>query len=230
MIRHIAFIMDGNRRWAKKNGFATLYGHGKGVETIKSVITFCLKKNIENVSLYTFSIENFKRSDEEKSHLFSLILRQAKQEAVEQFLEQDIRVSFIGDRSLFPQEVTTACLNLEQKTAHCKALRLNFLFCYGGRQEFTYGVKSIVQKIKNGLLSPESISDEVVQEHMWTAGIPDPDVIIRTGGFKRLSNFLLYQSAYSELFFLDCLWPELNEALLEKTYQEFLGRKRKFGT
>lgn len=229
MIQHLACIMDGNRRWAKQRGWKTLRGHKQGMESVKRVIDFCLKKNISYLSLYTFSLENFRRSAQEKSYLFNLIATQIA-ENTPTFIEQGIRVRFIGDRSLFPEHVLPACERIEQETEHLKNLNLNFLFCYGSRQEIIGGVKSLFAKIKSGVLRERDITDEYLARELWTSGMPEPDLVIRTGGYKRLSNFLLYQSAYSEFAFLDCLWPELTAEDLEGALQNFGACRRNFGT
>lgn len=227
-MKHLACIMDGNRRWAKKHGKPTLQGHQEGLETVKRVIRFCLDKHIEHLSLYTFSLENFKRSEAEKSYLFDLIATQAYR-VVQEFQKKDIRLRFIGDRSLFPKNVRSVCEEIEKETADGKRLAVNVLFCYGGQQEIVHGVKRIIEKIKSGLLSEEDIDSALFKKHLWMNGTPEPELIIRTGGHKRLSNFLSFQSAYSELCFLDCLWPELTETELEKAVGSYIQCVRNFG-
>lgn len=228
MIKHIAFIMDGNRRWAVKQGLAAVRGHAQGVESVRRVIEFCLGKGISYVSLYTFSLENFKRSEEEKSFLFGLIVKEAAK-GVTEFVEQGVRVRFLGDRSLFPENVLPSCETLEKETVHLNKLTVNFLFCYGGRQEIVAGVKSVMQRVQRGELSIDSLDEEVFGRQLWCGNQPDPDLIVRTGGEQRLSNFLLYQSAYSELMFLDCFWPDISNVDLENLYETFMARKRRFG-
>ncbi len=228
MIQHIAFIMDGNRRWAVKQGLAAVLGHKHGVDSVRRVVEFCLKKGIPYVSLYTFSLENFKRAEEEKSYLFGLIVKEAAK-GVDEFVEQGVRIRFLGDRSLFPESVLSSCEILEQQTAHMNKLTVNFLFCYGGRQEIVAGVKSVAQKIQRGELTVDAINEDLFGRELWCGNQPDPDLIVRTGGEQRLSNFLLYQSAYSELMFLDCFWPDISVADLENLYETFMARKRRFG-
>lgn len=228
MIEHIAFIMDGNRRWAKKRGMLKMYGHREGADNIKTVIDFCLGKNIRYLSLYTFSIENFKRPKEEQTFLFDLMIHEADK-SLKEMKEKEIRVRFIGDRSLFPSHVLPVCEKIERETATFSKLNVNFLFCYGARQEIIGGIKNIVKKVKAGEISEEDISDQVLRQNLWTTGIPEPDLIIRTGGQKRLSNFLLYQAAYSEFLFLDCLWPDLKPDDLETAFSNYVDRKRNFG-
>lgn len=228
MIKHLACQMDGNRRWAQQRGWETFFGHRKGAEIITPVVQFCLDKNIPFLSLYAFSIENFKRSEAEKSFLFGMVAQELESR-IEEFVTNGIRIRFIGDRTLFPPATISIIEQVEQETAQCTRLNLNFLFCYGAQQEIAYAARAIAHKVKIGELSESSITPEVVAQHLWTSGIPEPDLIIRPGGRNRLSNFLLFQSAYSEYFFLDCLWPDVNTQLLEEILSQFESRKRNFG-
>lgn len=228
MINHIAFIMDGNRRWAKKQGLLPFLGHNKGAQTIQHVIEFCLKNKIKYSSLYTFSLENFSRSVQEVTYLFDLLIAEAHKK-LPVFLEHNIRVRFIGDRSLFPAQIMTVAQDMEEKTVDCSALNLNFLFCYGARQEIMAAVKMCVEEVKKGLIALEDITDELFKKYLWTGDIPDPELIIRTSGFKRLSNFLLYQAAYSEFCFLDCLWPDITQEHMQHALDNYLETKRNFG-
>lgn len=228
MIKHLACIMDGNRRWARNLGWETLKGHSEGASTVKKVIGFCLEKGISYLSLYAFSIENFNRTELEKNYLFDLIARNA-QEGLEEFINKGIRVRFIGDRSLFPAQLLPVCEDIEEKTKHLNTLHLNFLFCYGARQEIIGGIKQLVRRILDGRVAEADISAEMFQGYLWTGDIPEPDLIIRTGKVRRLSNFLLYQAAYSEFYFLDCLWPELTTQHLESALASFDTCQRNFG-
>jgi len=228
MINHIAFIMDGNRRWAKSRGLLQLYGHKEGVSTVKKVANFCLEKNIKYLSLYTFSIENFKRSEKEKAYLFNMLVKEARS-FLQEFKEKGVRAEFVGDRSLFPDTVLPVCEELERETASCDNLYINFLFCYGARQEIISGVKKIAQKIKTGELSECDINETMLQDYLWSGNFPEPDLVVRTGGQVRLSNFLLYQAAYSEFCFLDCMWPELSESHLNSIFAKYVERQRNFG-
>lgn len=221
--------MDGNRRWARKQGWAIIKGHTKGIDSFKLVVEYCLKKKIPHLSLYAFSLENFKRSEEEKSQLFELALHQSK-DLFEQLLTLNVRVKFVGERSLFPASLVSVCQDIETKTAQCTALYLNILFCYGSQQEIIAGVKEVARKVCDGTLREEEINEETFKNYLWLGPIPDPEIIIRTGGSRRLSNFMLYQSAYSEYYFLDCLWPDLTEQDLDGVFNDFLQRKRNFGT
>jgi len=226
MIQHLACVMDGNRRWATSRGLPTLFGHKQGVTAVRTVVTFCLQRSISYLSLYTFSLENFKRSFEEKSYLFNLI-DEVLQQVAQDLVGQGVRIRFVGDRALFPESVRASCLAIEQATVHGDKLQLNILFCYGGRQEIVSSVKKIAEQVASGTLSPDAITQEHLQNNLWMPNIPDPDLIIRTGAVHRMSNFLLFQSAYSELIFFDCMWPDMTEALFEQALHEFNARERR---
>lgn len=229
MIQHLAIVMDGNRRWARKNKMDVLLGHSKGgVDAVKRTVKFCLEREIPFLSLYTFSLENFKRTEQEKSYLFNLMVDEGNK-SLQEFVDQEIRIKFVGDKSLFPEKVLNICNDLEEKTKSFTKLTINILFCYGARQEIVCGVKALYHKIKSGLLSEDDISEKTLNDCLWTQGTPEPDLVIRTGGRKRLSNFLLFQSAYSEFYFLDCLWPEVQEEDLQRALDSFGHVTRNFG-
>ena len=228
MISHIACIMDGNRRWAQKRGLPKVLGHREGVNVVEQVIKYCLGKSIKCLSLYTFSIENFKRSEEEKSFLFDLIVEQAERQ-LPRFIEHGIRVCFVGDHSLFPLKVKEVCERIERETLHQNALTVNILFCYGGQQEIVAVCKEALLQQEKGLLTVDGVTVEWFKQHLWSGHVLPPDIIIRTGGVKRLSNFLLYQAAYSELFFSDTLWPDFSVDELERIVNQYQETKRNFG-
>lgn len=228
MIKHLACIMDGNRRWARRKGLLPWLGHREGVNAIQRAIDFCLDKKIAYLSLYTFSLENFKRPQEELNFLFST-MAQESEGLLAQCLKKEIRIKFVGDRTQFPSSIIPVCKKLEESTAHFSKLQVNFLFCYGGRQEIVGGVKKIIHDIKAGILQEDQLTDELFAQKLWTAGIPDPELIVRTGGVRRLSNFLLYQAAYTELYFLDCLWPELTPTHLDDALTFFENCQRNYG-
>jgi len=228
-MQHLAIIPDGNRRWAAKNKLASLFGHRQGMESVRSTIKVCIKNSIKYLSIYTFSLENFRRSEAEKKYLFNL-LKDGFSREVPSLIENDVKVKFIGDINLFPEDIQDVVAEIQEKTQHCKTLQLNLLFCYGGQQEIAYAAKQLARKVQNGELDADEITEDLLKEHLWTVGIPDPDLIIRTSNVIRLSNFLLFQAAYSEFLFLDCYWPEVTEELLQKALQRFLNVKRNFGT
>lgn len=227
-MRHLACIMDGNRRWAKRNGLKPWYGHREGVEAVRKVIQFCLEKKIRYLSLYTFSLENFKRSAEENKYLFGLMVQEA-QKGVAEFRKYGVRLRFRGDRSLFPQDLSPLLDRVERDTADMDVLHVTFLFCYGGRQEIANAAKHVAVDLKAGKISEEAITPELLSSYLWTYDLPDPDLVIRTGGYSRLSNFLLYQAAYSEIYVLDCLWPDITTEHLEEAYTAFVQSTRNFG-
>ena len=228
MIDHIAFIMDGNRRWATSKGLLKVQGHKEGINTVETVAQFCLENNIRYVSLYTFSVENLKRSKKEKEYLFNLLIDQSDR-LLKKFIKNNIKANFVGDKSLFPAKVLPVFKKIEEETAHFNALHINFLFCYGARQEIVQGAKAIAKKVKNGTMSEDEINDKTFGAHLWSSDFPEPDLIVRTGGQVRLSNFLLYQAAYSEFCFLDCMWPELDNNHLNNILSTYKKRKRNFG-
>lgn len=212
MITHLACIMDGNRRWAKKRLLPTWAGHKKGAEKAKEVIDFCLKKKIAYLSLYTFSLENMAgRSQEEKSYLFGDLAREIKS-FVPEFIQKGIRLCFMGDATLFPAELATVFADAQEQTKRGTVLQCNILFCYGSRQEIRHAAQEYAKVYAN---SPQACSDELFHSLLWTGNIPDPDLIVRTGNVQRLSNFMLYQAAYAEIRFLSCMWPELSMQELE---------------
>lgn len=226
-MQHLAIIMDGNRRWAKNKGIKGLYGK-ESKESVRTTIRFCLKNNIKHLSLYTFSLENFNRSRTEQEILFSLLISTMTSE-LPGLIEQGVKIKFVGDKNFFPNHVKPIIEKAESKTKSFSKLNLNILFCYGGRQELISATKSIAQKVKSGELEIDNIDDNVMKQSLWTEGTPDPDLVVRTGKTFRISNFLTYQSVYSEFAFLDCYWPEITEDHLNQCVSGFLGTKRNFG-
>jgi len=228
-LNHLACIMDGNRRWAARQSFAKLLGHKKGIETIQTVIDFCLEKKISYLSLYAYSIENLQnRSVEEQQYLFEQLAWQALED-IDTFKRKNVRIRFIGDRNLFPKSMHSISEKAESETAHCISLHVNILLCYGGRQEIVDATKRIAQQIAEGSLKISDITPQLFEDNLWTAGVPSPDLIIRTGDQQRLSNFLLYQAAYSELYFLDCMWPDISSAELESALTYYHECRKMFG-
>lgn len=228
-LNHLACIMDGNRRWAKERGMKPWEGHKAGIDSVRKVVEFCIEKKIKYLSLYTFSHENLNRPVEEVSYLFDLMMAEA-QKGADEFKKNGIRLRFVGDRSLFPTHLAPLLDQFEKETAEGKTLEVAFLFCYGSRQEIVAAVKSVAKKVKMGKIKEEDITPELFKDHLWNKQFPDPDLIIRTGFVSRLSNFLLYQAAYSELYMMDCYWPEVTKERLQKAYDEFTNIQRRFGT
>lgn len=229
MLKHIAFIMDGNRRWAKSRGLPAVLGHREGVKTVERVTQYCLEHQIEYLTLYAFSLENFKRSAEEKSCLFELIASGVRSYA-NKFMEHGIQINFIGDREKFPTSVRESCQETEHLTAQNQRIRVNILFCYGGQQEIIAAVQSCAQQVCAGTLALDQLTTERFGQELWSGKFPAPELIVRTGGSPRLSNFLLFQAAYSELFFTDTFWPAFSNEELGVIIDNYKAVKRNFGS
>jgi undecaprenyl diphosphate synthase len=222
--QHIAVIMDGNGRWATRRGMKRHEGHRVGVESARTLVTHCRKIGVRHLTLYTFSTENWARPEEEKRVLFDLLVRFLKGE-LSSLLEQDIRLRILGEIERFPLAVREMLKHVLRKTAHCKSMTLNLALNYGGRDE----ILRAAQTLAGQGLRPEEITPEVFADALYTHGQPDPELIIRTSGEKRISNFLLWQAAYSEFYFTDTLWPDFTPEELDKALEEFSSRQRRFG-
>lgn len=226
--QHVAIIMDGNRRWAKKRMLPSAAGHKKGVEALRSTLKACAKFGIKYLTVYAFSTENWKRDKEEVEFLMSLLAKTIVNE-VPEFIENDIKLTFIGDRKSLSKEIIDVLEYGENQTAHCKTLSLQIAFNYGARMEITNALREISLKVKNGEISAEEVTEDLISKHLYTASIPDPDLLIRTGGEQRISNYLLWQSAYTEIYITDIFWPEFDEKALAEAILEFNSRQRRFG-
>ena len=229
MLTHIGMIMDGNRRWARSQGLPPVAGHREGVKTVERVTQYCLENKIKYLTLYAFSIENFKRSYEEKTCLFDLIANGMKTYA-QKFMEQGIRIHFVGDKNLFPESVKQKCVDIEHMTAKNDKIIVNILFCYGGQQEIIVATRSLVTQACAGTITEKDITPERFVKELWSGHSPAPDLIIRTGGMHRLSNFLSYLSAYSEIIFTDTFWPSFTNNELDSIVYNFNFIKRNFGS
>ncbi len=220
--KHIAIILDGNRRYAEKFGLPKLKGHQKGFDKIKELLKWCTELGIEEVTLYCFSTENFKRNKEEVNYLFNLFRKKIGDFKKDKTIHDNkVKISFIGRLSMFPKDMQEAMKDVMEATKDYTNYKLNLALAYGGRNEIVDAFKSI---IKNGI---KDINEEVIKEHLY---LPDDvDILIRPGGEKRISNFLLWQSSYAELFFIDKLWPEFTKEDLIRIIQEFNKRERRFG-
>lgn len=228
-IKHLGLIMDGNRRWAKKNGLSPLEGHTKGCEPIKMSVRFCVDQKIPNLTLYALSLENLKRSAQELDHIFSLVEPGLSGDEFDEILSHGVRIRFVGNRTLIPERLHVTIKKLEEKTAQGTMLNLNILFCYGGRQEIIAAIKEIAHDITEKKYGIDDISEANVRDYLWCKHSPDPDLVIRTGGDQRISNFLLWQSAYSEFLFLNKFWPEITYDDLINAVKNFTIRQRRFG-
>ncbi len=226
--RHIAIIMDGNGRWAKARGLPRTAGHRQGVEAVRRTIRGALDLGVEYVTLFSFSSENWGRPIDEVSDLMGLMRRYLRSETAE-LSEQGVRVRVIGERERLPRDIAEMINQLELQTRENTRLNLVVALSYGGRAELAQAAQRIAQAVKDGQFSAEEVSEETVARFLFTEGIPDPDLLIRTSGEKRISNFLLWQLAYSELMFVDTLWPDFGKEELESAIAEFRQRDRRYG-
>ena len=228
MPQHIAVIMDGNGRWAKLHGKERLYGHYNGVESVRVVITASVQLGLKYLTLYTFSTENWNRPKAEVDGLMELLVDNIVKETPT-FHEKNIRFTTIGDNSLLPEKALRKLEECIADTASNTGMTLVLALSYSSRWEITDAVRKIAEKVKNGELDVESINDQVVSDNLTTAGIPDPELLIRTSGELRLSNYLLWQMAYTELYFTDTLWPDFREESFYEAIIDYQKRERRFG-
>ena len=228
MPRHIGIIMDGNRRWAKARNLPIKLGHKEGAETLKKVVRHGNKIGLEYITVYAFSTENWKRGEEEVNALMFLLENYLKDFAKEADTE-NIVIRVIGDISKFTENLQERIKETIDRTKNNTGIVLNIALNYGGRDELVNAIKNISNEVKNGKLDPNEITEKTVSEHLYTKDVPDPDLIIRTSGELRLSGFLTWQSVYSELLFIDKLWPDFTEEDLENSIDVFSKRKRNFG-
>ena len=228
MPQHIAVIMDGNGRWAKLHGKERLYGHYNGVESVRAVITASVQLGLKYLTLYTFSTENWNRPKAEVDGLMELLVDNIVKETPT-FHEKNIRFTTIGDNSLLPEKALRKLEECIADTASNTGMTLVLALSYSSRWEITNAVRKIATKVKNGELNVEDIDDHVVSDNLTTAGIPDPELLIRTSGELRLSNYLLWQMAYTELYFTDTLWPDFREESFYEAIIDYQKRERRFG-
>jgi undecaprenyl diphosphate synthase len=217
----IGIILDGNRRWAKEKNLPTLEGHRKGMDKLVDTVRWVRDRGTKHLVVYAFSTENWNRSEEEVSYLMNMV-KEAAEKELSKLSEENVRVRFVGQRDRLDLTVRKAVEKTEEESKNNTALTLWVCLSYGGRPEIVNAAKSISE-------SGEEITEESFKKHLWTAGMPDPDIIVRTGGEKRLSNFLLWQGAYAEIFFVDPYWPDFSEKILEAILIEFGARERRHG-
>lgn len=225
---HLAIIMDGNGRWARAHNMPKLFGHKKGAETAKNIIKACIDLTIPYLTLYAFSCENWNRPQAEINDLMEL-LRIYLEDETETLNKNNVKLRIIGDISKLPLDVQKEILKCENLTKDNKAINVNIALSYGGRQEIVMAMQKIANEIFAGKLSIEEIDINKFSNYLYTTKIPDPDLLIRTSGEQRLSNFLLWQSAYTELFFTDTLWPDFTKEDLNDAIKEFQTRERRYG-
>ena len=220
--------MDGNGRWAKKRGLLRTGGHEVGAEVVEQICEFCIDESIANLTLYAFSTENWKRPPEEVNGLMQLLVESADT-YLQEFIDGGIRVDTIGDTSALPPLVRGAVTQVRKMTRRGEKLTLIIALNYGGRPEIVRATRAIAEAVLEGRARPEEIDESMLTQHLYTAEIPDPDLLIRTSGEQRLSNFLLWQLAYTEFYFTPKLWPDFTGADFEAALHDYAQRKRRFG-
>ena len=224
--RHIAIIMDGNGRWAKERGKERSYGHQAGVDTVRRITSECVRLGVKFLTLYTFSTENWSRPETEIAALMGLVLSSLEDEI---FMKNNVRFQVVGDIQRLPQSVQDKLRETMEHTARNTAMTMVVALSYSSRWELTRAAQSIARDVKAGTLQPEDITEELMNERLETAFMPDPELLIRTGGELRISNYMLWQIAYSELYFCDTYWPDFNEVDLHQAIASYQARQRRFG-
>ncbi len=227
-LKHIAIIMDGNRRWAKERNLPSALGHKKGVDALKAALRACDDFGIKYLTVYAFSTENWNRKPEEVNFLMDLLAVTIQNELKEMH-ENGVVINFIGDISKLSDKLQKILYNATEYTKNNTGVHLQIAFNYGSRDEIVHAVKKIAQDVKNGSLNVEEITEDTISDMIYTKGIPDPDLLIRTGGEMRVSNYLLWQIAYSEFYVTKKYWPEFDKSALEEALIEFYHRQRRFG-
>lgn len=223
-IKHIAIIMDGNRRWAKEHNLPSAAGHKKGVSSLREIVRACDELGVKYLTVYAFSTENWKRSKEEVDFLMDLVAVTLKNE-LDDMDKEGVKISFIGDSSRISDKLCKVTSNAQEKTKNNNGVNLQIAFNYGSRNEIVNAVKSMI----NDNVNVDCVNEELISKYLYTKDIPDPDILIRTGGEKRISNYLLWQIAYSEIIFTDEYWPDFNRCSLIKCIEEFNKRQRRYG-
>ena len=226
--RHVAIIMDGNGRWALSRNLPRSKGHEAGAESVRAVVRECRKQGVEVLTLYSFSTENWNRPPEEISALMSLLKRYVLQERAE-LMEQGIRIQVIGQMSRLPIFVRKPLSVLCRDSESNHSMVLNLALSYGGRAEIVSAIRQIAREVATGTIDADAITESMVTQRLDTAGLPDPDLLIRTSGERRLSNFLLWQTAYTEMYVTDTHWPDFRESDLTQAFEAYAGRRRRFG-
>jgi undecaprenyl diphosphate synthase len=226
--RHIAIIMDGNGRWARNKSLSRISGHIKGVDAVREIVTACRELGIKVLTLYAFSIENWRRPEDEVIALMELLKEYLIKEA-EEMVQNNIRLNAIGRIEDLSLDVQNTLQEAMEKTERCDGMILNLALSYGGRSEILHAVHGILSDFQRGKIKPEEITMQRFSQYLWTRGIPDPDLLIRTSGEFRISNFLLWQIAYTELYVTETLWPDFDREELLKAIADYQSRERRFG-
>jgi undecaprenyl diphosphate synthase len=226
--KHLAIIMDGNGRWAKQKGFLRAFGHEKGTKSVRTTVETCAKLGIENLTLYAFSTENWNRPKLEVDTLMKLLVNSLKKELTT-LEKNNIRLNCIGNIDLLPAKAKEALLAVIEKTKNNTRMTLTLALSYGSREELLNAFKIISDKVKNNIISIDTLDESIINEHLYTHNLPDVDLMIRTSGEHRISNFLLWQIAYAEFYFTDVLWPDFKEEDLYEAIVSYQKRERRFG-
>ena len=226
--RHIAIIMDGNGRWAKQRGLPRTAGHAAGAETFRTIANYCRTLGVEYLTVYAFSTENWKRSAEEVSGIMKLLGNYLR-EALRDMEKNHVRFRFFGDLTRLDPSLQKLCTEAQEKSASFGDVQVNFCLNYGGRDEIVRAAKTFAQDVADGKRKPEELTEQILSDYLYSAGVPDPELIIRPSGELRTSNFLLWQSAYSEYVFMDVLWPDFGPRELDRAIEEYNRRNRRFG-
>lgn len=224
---HIAFIMDGNGRWAKKRGMPRKFGHREGAKTFKKITRYCKDIGIKNVSFYAFSTENWKRPKDEVDAIIELFREYIVD--VRNYIGEDVRVLFLGDKTIFDDDLQKKMIDLEEDTKDRREMTILLAINYGGRDDIVHAAKILAEKVKSGEINSEDITENMFQQYLYTLDVPDVDLMIRPSGEQRISNFLIWQSAYAEFYFTDILWPDFSTNALDDAIAEFANRSRRFG-
>lgn len=226
--QHVAIIMDGNGRWAQARGLPRLAGHKQGAETVEKVVRAAADAGIKTLTLFAFSTENWNRPAEEVTGLMSLLMTYLRSKTAEMH-KNNVRLKIIGDRVRLGEEINALVTSAEDLTAKNTGITVQMALSYSGRWDMTQAVQELAQQVKDGVLQPTQITEEMISDRLSTAGLPDPDLVIRTSGEQRVSNFLLWQSAYAEYFFTDIHWPDFSKETLNEAIQAYQQRDRRFG-
>ncbi len=226
--RHLAIIMDGNGRWAKSKGKLRVFGHENGVKRVRETVENCARIGIDYLTLYTFSTENWKRPKLEVDTLMNILVTSLKRE-VKTLNKNNIQLNAIGDLDSLPKRAKKELEEVMRKTAKNSGMTLTLALSYGSREELKNAVKEISIKVKNNIISPENIDEAIINNHLYTHNLPDVDLLVRTSGEHRISNFLLWQIAYAELHFIDVFWPDFSEHHLVEAILDYQNRERRFG-
>ncbi len=229
--KHVAIIMDGNRRYAHEIGLDPTMGHVKGRDKLEEFLNWCMELGIKVVTVFAFSTENFRRSEWEVRSLMNIFKETIQKELEDKKIHENrVKIRFIGRRDLIPDDLKEQVEKIEKVTENYDNYILNIAIAYGGREEILKAIREIAFDVKNNLLKPEEIDEDVVRKHLYTGDLPDPDLILRTSGEERVSNFLLWQMAYSELYFTDVYWPEFSKIDFLRAILSYQRRSRRFGT